>query len=825
MRILRIGLRQLQRDWRGGELGVLLGALIVAVAMVSGISSFTSQLQANLEQESHRFLAADLVLRSPRDVPPEWLEEAASRDLSVARTLSFPSMLAAGENLRLASVKAVSSSYPLRGDLIVSEQPFGLSFVADSGPEPGAIWLDSRFFPLLDVAIGDTVEIGDVVLEVTAAVRSEPDRASNFSSYGPRAMLHVDDIARSGVVQPGSRVDYRFLFAGTPDVVAEYSSWLEARIEPSHRLLDVASGEPRVAQSLERAESFLLLAGSLGVVLAGVAIALAARRFSERHFDHVAILKSLGATSPQISLLYFTSLLALGLVATMCGWLLGWVIQQTFLSIFADYLPDLADGAGARPLIISGLTGLMCLLCFAWPPLRRLGGVSPLRVLRRDLPQEHARGIGDFLIGLAAISLLMLWYSGDAALTIAVLVGILTALITVGGLALLMLRGGREAGMRAGSIWRLALSGLQRRGRENAVQIVIFSLAIMLLLVLLLVRTSLVEEWQVQLPEGTPNHFMVNIAPGDERPIGQLLDKNDVPREPLYPMVRGRITHIGEDQLADRQPANDSVMDWELNMTWAEELPPGNKITAGDWWQSNPEHPRVSIESEAARGLNIQLGEFITFRIGALDLVAEVTSLRELDWESMQPNFYVIFEPGALDGYPSTYMTSFYLSADQKLFLNDLIRAHPTVTVIEMDVVIDQIKSIIDQVTRAIELVLVIIMIAGSLVLAAGVQSSLDLRLQEGAIVRTLGGSRRLILGSLVIEFVALGVMAGILATVGAEFAVYFLQTEVLDMEYRLHPALWFLGPLGGALLIGGVGVASCRKVVDSPPALILREI
>lgn len=825
MKIYRIALRQLSRDWRGGELGVLAAALVVAVAMVSGISSFTSRLQANLEQESHRFLAADLVLRSPRDVPQEWLAEASGRGLDVARTLSFPSMLAAGDALRLSSVKAVSSRYPLRGELTVSAQPFGTLESASRGPEPGSAWLDSRLFPLLGVGVGDTVEIGDVALTVTAAIRSEPDRAGNFSSYGPRAMFHVDDIEQSGVVQPGSRVSYRFLFAGSSEQIAEYSAWLESRIDPSHGLMDVANGEPRIAESLQRAESFLLLAGSLGVVLAGIAIALAARRFSERHYDHVAVLKSLGATSVQISMIYFAMLVMLGVLAIMLGWSLGWFIQWVFLSIFAEYLPALDAGAGLRPLLVSGVTGMVCLLCFAWPPLRRLGGVSPLRVLRRDIAEENLKGVGDYMVGLLAITLLMFWYSGNLALTAAVLGGIFCALAIVGGAAIVLLQGGREAGMRAGSVWRLALSGLQRRGKENTIQIVIFSLAIMLLLVLLLVRTSLVEEWQVQLPDGTPNHFMVNIAPGEEREIGVLLDQNNIDREPLYPMVRGRITHLGDDLLEDRQSANDPVMDWELNMTWSEALPPGNEITQGDWWSDDSDMPQVSVEADAAKRLNIQVGETISFKIGALDLVARVSSVRSLDWESLQPNFYIVFEPGALEEYPSTYMTSFYLDPEQKLFLNDLIRAHPTVTVIEMDVVIEQIKSIIDQVTRAIELVLVIILVAGSLVLIAGVQSSLDLRLQESAIVRTLGGSRRLILGSLVIEFVSLGLMAGALATVGAEFAVYLLQQEVLDMTFKMHPALWVLGPLVGAVVIGGVGVASCRKVVESPPALILREI
>ncbi|MFT5481534.1 MAG: putative ABC transport system permease protein [Halieaceae bacterium] len=825
MNAYRIALRMLWRDWRGGELGVLLAALIVAVAMVSGISAFTSRLQASLEQESHRFLAADLVLRSPREVPAEWLQKANQLGLRSAEILSFPSMLSLGDDMQLASVKAVSSAYPLRGELMMSRQPFGTPEAVSKGPPLGEVWLDSRLFPLLNVEVGDSIVIGDLSLKVSAAIRSEPDRASGLIGFGPRALLHLDDIPATGVVQLGSRVSYRYLFAGTPALIAEYSHWLEPQLSPSHNLVDVAGGQPRIAQSLERSEGFLLLAGSLGVVLAGVAIALAARRFSERHYNHVAILKSLGATESQINSLYFFSLLVLGIVATVLGWLLGWGLQQGFMRIFEAYLPDIETGPGLRPFVIGGVTGLVCLFVYAWPPLKRLGSASPLRVLRRDLPGEDMRGIGDYLIGLLAIVLLMRWYSGSTELTLGVLAGISLAVSVVGGVATLLLRGSREVGMKAGSIWRLALSGLQRRGRDNAIQVVIFSLAIMLLLILVLVRTSIIEEWQLQLPQGTPNHFMLNIAPGEDVAVGRLLDTAQIDRQPLYPMVRGRVTHVADQTLAERQPDDDEVLDWELNMTWSEDLPPGNEIVAGQWWQESAELPQVSIEREAAARLNIGVGEQIRFLIGSREIIAEVSSLRSLDWRSLQPNFYIVFEPGALDTFPATYMTSFYLDPENKLLLNDLIRAHPTITVLEMDLVISQIKSIIDQVTRAIELVLSVILVAGALVLVAGVQSSLDTRLEESAIIRTLGGSSKLILGSLVIEFGVLGLIAGALASVGAEAAVYVIQREVFEMPYVSHPWLALLGPLCGVVIIGLVGVFSCRKVVNTPPIYVLRGL
>jgi len=821
-----IALRMLLRDWRGGELGVLLAALVVAVAIVSGISAFTTRLQNSLEQESHRFLAADRAISGSAEQPAEWWDKAAELGLRRASTLVFPSMVYAGdEDMYLASIKAVSDDYPLRGELLMSPQPFEAPQTRATGPRPGTVWIDSRLFPLLSVEVGDSINVGDAAFEVVAAVRSEPDQAGSFLGYGPRVLMHIDDIPATGVVQPGSRVEYRLLVAGEPAALEQYTAWVEPQLASGQRLVNINSSQRGIGRALERAESFLLLAGSLGVVLAGVAIALAARRFSERHYDYVAIMKSLGADSAAINRIYGLSLLLIGLLATGLGSALGWSLQALFFNLFGDALPVTPAAAGARPYVIGAATALVCLLSFAWPPLGRLGNASPLRVLRRDLPNETRRNVFDNLIGLAAVLLLMFWYSGDASLTLAVLAGLSASAGLAAGAALLMLRGGRLAGMRAGSIWRLALASLQRRGGANTLQVVIFSLAIMLLLILLLVRTSLLEEWQMQLPEGTPNHFLLNIAPEEVNDVRESLSRKAVLSQPLYPMIRGRVTHINGEPLGRSDDPEEGRRERETNLTWSAAVPPGNELTAGEWWDTNTDAALVSIEESIAERLEVGVGDRISYLIGAQPLEVTVASIRRLDWESMQPNFFMVFPPAVLQGYPATFMTSFYLDSADKRFLNQFIRSFPTVTVIEMDVVIEQVRSIITRVSAAIELVLGVILVAGALVLIAGVQASVDVRLYEGAILRALGAPRRLILGALVIEFAVLGLFAGILATISAEIAVYILQTQALDMHYVPHPVLWLVGPVLAVLLIGALGVWNCRRVVSSPPLLVLRAL
>jgi putative ABC transport system permease protein len=514
----------------------------------------------------------------------------------------------------------------------------------------------------------------------------------------------------------------------------------------------------------------------------------------------------------------------------LLGCLIGWMIQEGFIIILVD-LFDVATfpSISFRPFAIGAVTALVCLFAFAVPPLVSLQGISPLRVLRRDIGANTVSDALSFTIGVAGIGLLMFWYSESAILTLTVLSGVGLTFLIVGCLAWYLLRGGSLVGMQAGSAWRLALASMRRRGMQNAVQAVIFSLSIMLLLMLALVRSSLIEEWQIQLPEGTPNHFLVNVAESEVTAVDRLLTSNQLAKEHIYPMVRGRLTEINRTSINARLIASSedtrSDMDREINLSWSEKLPSNNVVLAGQWWDKDSSKAEISIESGLAERLQVNLNDSLTFQIGSEKLSVTVTSIRQLDWDSMRPNFYMMFPPGLLKQFPATYITSFYLPSDKKLFLNQFLREFPTITVIEMDSMIVQIRSIISQVSQAIELVLALIIVSGLLVLVASVQASLDSRFQESAILRTLGAGRKLVLGSLVIEFSSLGLLAGFLAAVSAELSVFGLQEFLLDMEFVMHPWVWIAGPVIGAILIGSAGYITCRKVVNTPPVEVLREL
>lgn len=832
-----LALKLLWRDWRSGELTLLLASLIIAVSTVTTITLFVDRLNQALLQESATFLAADRVISSSDEIPPEFIAEAQRRDLQTAETIQFVSMVFAADRAQFSSVKAVSDAYPLRGRLIASDEPFVNGYLVEQGPPEGEVWLESRLAPSLGVSIGDVVDIGMASFTVGRILIKEPDRGGGFTDTGPRVMMNINDVPATEVVQPASRVTYRALFAGDPSALDGFSAWAESRIGDNARLFGVKEGAEGIGNALDRAERFLLLGGLLGVVLAGVAIALSAQRYSLRHYDHVAVLKTLGATPNAIDGMFTVIFVTLGFVATLIGSALGWLVQIGIVGILDPYIPIELPSPGLRPIWLGLVTGFVCLLAYALPPLLRLRATEPIRVIRRDLADPSTTDRLTYGAAVAGTIGLMWWYSEDLYLTALIFSGAAAATVALWGVAWLLLRSGRVLGMQAGSAWRLALAGMQRRGQENTLQILVFGLAIMLLLILFLVRTALIDEWSAQIPEDAPNHFAINISPEDVEPIRTLFDENDIAAQPLFTMIRGRISTINGESARERgrsQRDRDLIDDDDdapsassgRNLTQAAILPDDNRIIAGDWWPEDyAGPPLVSLENEFARRNQLSVGDELVFTIQGREIITEVSNIRTVAWDNMQPNFYIIFSPGALDDFPSTYMTSFNLSSDDKLFLNDLLRQYPTMTVLEVDALIEQIKTIIAQVTLAIELVLVLILVSGGLVLLASIQASMDERFKQHAILRTLGASQNLVMGSLVIEFCALGLFAGLLATFGSEITVFALETEIFELDYTVNPQLWLMGPIVGMILIGIIGTVATFKVVKTPPIRVLRGI
>jgi putative ABC transport system permease protein len=823
--ISSLSLKLLWRDWRGGELNVLMAALLIAVTTVTGIGLFSSRIQNSILDEAGSLLAADAQVSGSKIIPAEWEASAVDMGLETARIVSFQAMAFGADNAaQLSSVKAVSESYPLKGTVEVSNELFGLSEKTLGVPATSEVWVNSRLLASLGLSVGDVIGVGDADFTVAKVLHSEPD-SSGFS-VSPKVLMNEIDIPMTGAVQLGSRVRYTLLLAG--DIDAFYNEWEESLGE-HHRWRTVMEANENVSQTLERADSFLLLAGSLGVILAGVALALASKRYAQRQLSHVALLKTLGLTPKNIGQLYAGNLVIIGIVVMAFGLLLGWFLHWAFLELFAGLLPRDLEAASARPYIVGALTGLVCLISFALPPVWVLRNTPPSRVLRSDVGGGTISAWQTTSLGGLAVVAIVYFYSSSLLITGVLLLAGTIALLGVTLLARGLIYVARKLGSRVGTTWRLGLASLHRHGNQNSFQIMIFAMALMLLFMLTLLRTSLLTEWQQQLPEGTPNHFAFNIFADEKEGLVSIFEDNEIVSTPFYPMLRGRLVGVNDEPIADRlerlKPDGDDFRR-ELNTTWSDTLAADNEVVEGEWFdESDSEELLISIEQDFANALEVKLNDTLEFSFGGSIVTAKVDNFRTVQWDSLSPNFYIIFSSPVLNGQGAAYLTSFYLDGSQKPVLVEILQKYSTITVIEVDVILKQIQGIVGQVTLAIEFILALVLLAGFIVLIASVQATLDSRMQESAILRTIGARSRLVQGALAIEFIALGALAGLLAAAGAEVALFFLQTELLNMEYQPHWSIFILGPIVGAIIIGLLGLTSTRKVVKVPPLTVLRQI
>jgi putative ABC transport system permease protein len=821
-------LTSVRRDWRERDVRVVLAALIVAVATVATIALFASQLQSTLVTSASAFLAGDRQLESENGdpVPAEWRVEARSRGLKTAEMVEFSTMVLAGKEFQLVSVKAVNDSYPLRGEIEFQKQPDAPRQMVAQGPGRDNVWLNPRLLKLLNVEIGDTIDVGEKPLTVTGLLIRTPDGGFNMSALAPTIMMHSEDVPATQVVQEGSRVEYVNLFAGEEPALESFYSWLQPRLGPSHEWESIRDGQA-LSDSLAKAERFLLLGGSLAVLLAAVAVAVASRQYALNQRDTVALLKTLGLGSRSIGRLYLGRLALWGIAGMVGGLLVSLPLFWLLVQLMAQALDQPVDPRfDVRALTPALLTAVVSLFAFAYPPIRRLRNVPAMRVLRSQPGEAGEKAWLDVLIAAVAIFGLVWFYAREVSLVLALLGGMvaLIAVLVLLGWALVASLKGMSGGS---SPWRLALVGLYRHRRASLSQIAVFAMTLMLATTLILVRSSLLADWQAQLPEETPNHFLINIAPDAVDDVEGFLKERDLPLDTLYPMVRGRLTEINGEPVRQVVSKESEVgaLNRELNLTWMSDLPEDNRVVAGEWFE--PGQTRgVSVEAELAEELGLEVGDSLGFTIGSETISQPVTSIRTVQWSSLKPNFYMAFPPdGALEGMPATWITSFYLDGDEKSELNEFARQFPTISVLEIDHIIERIQEIVKQVTQAIEAILALILAAAVVVMAAVVSATLQDRQREGALLRTLGGRQSLLVRSTMLEFALLGLFAGVLGVLAAETAVWALQYRMFQGDFRWHRQIVLPIPLISAFVLALLGRWQLKPVLTVSPMLLLRRL
>src|SRR5690554_1278768 len=839
LRLVRFSMRGLARDLRAPDVRALFVALALAVAASTMIGFFLDRLDRGLTRQASQLLGGDLVLEQARPFSRELRHTLEEAGLVLSDQVGMVSMVSLGDAFQPASLKVVDRRYPLYGSVEV-DLGEGSEVVA-WGPEPGEAWLAPRLALLLEAEIGDRVRVGELEVSVAGLIQREPDQSGGFANFNPRLMMHIDDLAASNLVQDGSRVSHELLAAGPPDIIDDLAPLLAELRRDGVEVRDVRRDRPQLGNALERAERYLSLAGLVAVLLAGVAVAMATRRYVDRHLDTAALMRCFGATQGELTRLFSLQLLWLALAASVAGALLGLAGQAVLLALLMVVLPMELPAPGMLPLWLGVLTALAVLVGFAGPTLLRLKRVSALKVLRRELdPLPASAWLVVVFASLVFGSLLWL-YSGDPGLSAGLLLGGLVMLVMLWGLGSLLLKG-LLAGLlrlprRGGDdlIQALRLGGVQlaRRRTASLGQLLAFSVTFFAMAMIAMVRGDLLATWQAQLPDDTPNYFAINIQPGDRDDFIRALEANADDRTALYPMVRGRLAAINGEPAREAVPAEspgDNSLRRALNLTWQAELAEGNRIVAGEWFdglgevdaESHANTVPISVEDGLAERLGLTLGDRVAFTIGSEEVVGEVTSLRNLDWDSFRPNFFVIFPPGVLERFGHSYITAFHLEADEGATLRQLVQRFPAVTLLNVDAILAQVREIVTQVTRAVELVLAFVLLAGVSVLYAALTASRPARAHESGLLRVFGAGNRMLSRIQGAEFAILGFASGLMGALLAELATAGIYMMWLELAPRLHPWLWVVLPLGGALLIGAIGHVLSRSLRKQAPAASL---
>lgn len=831
-----------RRDWRAGELNLLMFAIVLAVAALTSVSFLSDRMRLGLERDARNLIGADLVIVADAPLDIAFAERAVADGLRIARTASFPSMATVDQinqsddaPARLAALKAVEPGYPLRGTLHIATDDQADGKPTQDTPAASTVWVDRALLSALNMRIGDGLHLGSKRFTIAAIITREDDRGTGFMNFAPRVMLPMSDLEATGLVTYGSRLSYRLLIAGQnaadSAAVARYRTWAEREIETRKlrgvRIDSLESGQPQMRQTLDRAERFLALVALLAAMIAAVAIAMAARRYMQRHTDACAMYKCLGLRRRDILLSFAIEFTLVGCVAALLGVLLGYAAHYVLLLSLGDLMKITLPQPSVWPALSGLLSGLVLLAGFAMPPLLALTRVAPLRVLRRDVGSPPISAWLAYGLGLAAFTGLLLTAARDLKMGALTAGGFLAAMVIFAllSVALLMLLARVMRGRRIPLGWRFALAVVERRRGVTVLQTVALAIGLMALLLLGITRHDLVNGWRSATPPDAPNRFIINIQPEQRAPVQAALQDAGLPDGILYPMIRGRLTHINERAIDPDSYQEDRarrLVDREFNLSYSDTLPAQNTIMAGRWL--SPDAPEASMEEGIAKTLGVQLGDRLRFDIAGQTVEAPVTSLRKLDWSSMRVNFFVIFSPVAMQNMPETWITAFHLPPAHAALDNTLIRDYPNITIVNTELILRQVQAILDQVIAAVEFLFLFTLAAGIVVLYAALSGARDERRRDAGLLRALGASGALVRQTQVAEFLIVGGLAGVMASGGALAVGWALADIVFEFPYQFNVWIIPAGIAAGMACAFAGGWPSLRAVLRQPALATLRE-
>ena len=831
---LRLGWRTLWRDVRAGELRLLLVAVTLAVAALTSVGFFADRLQGGLARDALQLLGGDVVLASDAPTPAAFAQQAQALGLQTATSMGFPTMARApeaqGGGVKLVALKSVQPGYPLRGNMQVADAPGAAPYATREIPAQGEVWVDAQLLEALDLAMGDFLLLGDAQLRIGRLITLEPDRGGGFTGFAPRAMLNAADMAATGLVQPASRIAYRFAVAGAPSAVQAFSRWAALQVqEPGVRgvrLESLDSGRPEMKQTLERAQKFLNLVALLAALLSAVAVALAARGFAASHLDASALLRVLGQSQRTIALSYTFEFVLVGLFASALGVALGFAVHYVFVLLLAGLVSSALPAASLWPAALGLGVGLTLLLAFGLPPVLQLAQVPPLRVMRRDVGALRPASLAVLALGISGFAALLLVVSSDLKLGLIAVGGFAGAVLLFAALAWAAVQVLRRSvnETRAPRWLVLATRQIAARPAYAVVQVSSLAVGLLALVLLVLLRTDLLASWRQPTPADAPNRFVINVQPDQSEAFQQALRRAGVAQYDWYPMIRGRLVAVNGKPVGAADYTDDRaqrLIEREFNLSTAVEVPSHNPVVAGRWTPN--EAGAISMEDGIATTLGLKLGDELRFDIGGVTKDARITSLRKVDWGSMRANFFAMYPVAHLDGVAITYLAAFH-APDKAGFDNALVQQFPNITSVDMAATLAQVQSVLDQVIKAVEFLFAFTLAAGLVVLFAAVTATREERAREYAIMRALGARASLLRQVQRAELAGVGLLAGFLASAVAMGVGWALAHYVFDFTWTASLWVPLVGSAAGAVLALLAGWWGLREVLQRPVMDTLRR-
>jgi putative ABC transport system permease protein len=831
----QLGLRSLWRDFRSGELRLLILAVTLAVAALTAVGFFADRLKGGLQRDARQLLGGDAVLISDKPTPAAFLARAQSDGLQVAGSMAFPTMARAsdaqGGASKLVALKVVEAGYPLRGQLTLASEPGGVESKMRGIPKPGETWIDAGLLDSLGLKMGDSVLLGDASFVISQVIVVEPDRGAGFMNFSPRVMINQADVAATALVQPASRLTYRMAVAGADPQVFKFSAWATAQVKSGSvrglRVESLEGGRPEMSQTLDRAEKFLNLVALLAALLSAVAVALAARGFAASHLDDCAMLRVLGLSQRTIAMAYALEFALIGLAASALGVLVGFAVHYGFVALLAGLVDAALPAPTVWPVLFGLGMGLTLLFAFGLPPVLQLARVPPLRVIRRDVGNLKPASIGVLGLGVAGFCALLLAASSDIKLGLIAVGGFGAAVLlfaAMGWVAVKVLRA--SVNETTAPRWLvLATRQISARPAYAVVQISALAVGLLALVLLVLLRTDLINSWRKATPPDAPNRIVINVMPDQGDAFVKTLKDAGVAKMDWFPMIRGRLVAINgkpinltdwSDERARR------LLDREFNLSNAASMPGHNQLVGGRW-QDN-EDGAISVEEGIATTVGFKLGDTLRFDIGGVIKESKITSLRKVDWGSMRANFYVIYPVKSLPDVPSTFMSAFKAPVGVKGFDNALVRQFPNITTVDMSLTLMQVQRVLDQVIGAVQFLFGFTLAAGLVVLFAAVTATREERAREFAIMRAVGAQGSLLRQVQRAELAGVGLLAGFLASIAAAAVGWALAHFVFEFEWSVSLWVPVFGALAGAVLALAAGWWGLREVLTRPVVETLRR-